>query len=156
MKAPDNSILEFSLQCLSECVWFAFICVCMWPLFVCLLFVWTISFGGWWLGPSPCGKWLPRNRVSAVPLVQPHWPAARLALLLAWLTKYKIPVGARAARRRALRGRSKAGVYQPVKQSPGKRQASVTEMPIEGKNTRLKKISVAGDTMPLLPVNASF
>ena len=58
----------------------------------------------------------------------------RLALLLAWLTRCKTPVGIREARSGALRGRSEAGLFQPVRQSPGS-GVSVTEMSIQSENT---------------------
>ena len=73
--------------------------------------------------PSLRGKWLPRSRVSAMPSFgrsgQLPGLRCRLALLPAWLTRCKTPVGIREARSGALRGRSEAGLFQPVRQSPG-------------------------------------
>lgn len=85
--------------------------------------------------PPLCVKWLTRNLLSVVlgcsPSGQlPGW-RCRLALLLAWLSRY-IPVGTRRARRGGLQGKEQAGVYQPVKQSPGGRQ----ETSFESKNTK--------------------
>lgn len=85
----------------------SFICICIWHfLFVCLL-GWSHSEAGG-CRPSLWVKRLPRNLVSAALCFSPSGQLpglrCRLAVLLAWLTKY-VPVDTRKARRGALRGR---------------------------------------------------
>lgn len=133
VRAPENSILEICFVSLRVCM-VSFICICLWR----CLFVWPVSWGGWWLlsfpqrtvadkKPSVCCCFSPSGRL-------PGW-RCRPALLLAWLMKH-IPVGTRKARRGGLQGREQGGVDQPVKQSQGGRQVSVIETSIESKNTK--------------------
>lgn len=78
---------------------------------------------------------------------QPGWRWQQ-QLLLAWLTKY-VPVGTRKARKKgALRGKSKAGDDQPVKQSSGRGKCPSQKCSL--REQRKKK------NMQRLEVNASF
>ena len=145
VKAPDSGVLESSL-CVFLSVCGSFTCVCIWHLFFCLF---VCLFGQSHLEaggccPSLCGKWLPRNQVSAMPGFSPSGQLpglrCRLALLLDWLTRCKIPVGIREARRGALRGRSEAGLFQPVRQSPGSGKCLSQRCPFRVKILKLMKI----------------
>lgn len=110
--------------------------------FVCLFGQSHLEAGG--CCPSLCGKWLPRNQVSAMPGFSPSGQLpglrCRLALLLDWLTRCKIPVGIREARRGALRGRSEAGLFQPVRESPGSGKCLSQRCPFRVKILKLMKI----------------
>lgn len=129
-KPQKIAFLSFGFVSYRVCV-VCFICVCIWG----CLFVWTVSFGGSWLlssflcevadkKPSVCFS--PSGRL----------PGLRCRLAFCW-------PGAQSTFQWApgkwgkedFRAGSKAGVYQPVKQSHGEKQVSVIEMSIECKNT---------------------
>lgn len=145
VKAPDSGVLESSLCVfLSVCGFFH---LCLYLAFFVCLFVYLFGQSHLEAGgccPSLCGKWLPRNRVSAMPGFSPsgQLPGLRcwLVLLLDWLIRCKIPVGIREARRGALWVRSEAGFFQPVRQSPGSGKCLSQRCPFRVKILKLMKI----------------
>lgn len=75
LRAPDDSISESS-RCvfLSACGFFH---LCLYLAFFICLFVWTVSFGGWWLPSFPLCEVAAKKPGVCHALPQLLWPAAR-------------------------------------------------------------------------------
>lgn len=76
MRGSGNSMLEFVLcVSLSVCGFFH-LCLCLAFFFICL-FVWMVSFGGWWLPAIPLCEVAARKPGVCSILFRPLWLAAR-------------------------------------------------------------------------------
>lgn len=76
MRGSGNSMLEFVL-CISLSVCgFFHLCLCLAFFFICL-FVWMVSFGGWWLPAIPLCEVAARKPGVCSILFRPLWLAAR-------------------------------------------------------------------------------